>query len=108
MMSLLKLKVDRLSLEMMYKSFILPVIEYANVVWGGTYDSDLVKLETMNIKAMRIVTGATAKSNIQTLYVETGWQTIQERIEGSKLSLMYRIYSHSVPQYLYSALPVQN
>jgi hypothetical protein len=38
----LKYKLDRYSLETMYKSFVLPTMEYASVVWGGSYDSDLL------------------------------------------------------------------
>ena len=63
-MMLLKYKLDRRSLENMYKSFVMPVMEYGIVVWGGTYDTSLAKLEERNIKAMRITTGTTEKSNI--------------------------------------------
>ncbi len=46
----LKFKLDRKSLEIMYNSFVLPTMEYANVVfWGGTYESDLSKLEKIHI-----------------------------------------------------------
>ncbi len=43
-------------------------MEYANVVWGGTYESDMLKLERIHIDGMRLVTGATARSNIANLY----------------------------------------
>ena len=52
MMLPLKYKLDQRSLEDMYKSFVRPVIEYGIVVWGGTYDTSLSKLEEINIKAM--------------------------------------------------------
>ena len=57
----LKYKLDRKSLEIMYKAFVLPSLEYANVVWGGSYDSDILKLEIIHVDAMRLVTGATAR-----------------------------------------------
>ena len=41
----LKFKVDRKTLETMYTAFVLPTMEYGNVIWGGTYDSDMLKLE---------------------------------------------------------------
>ena len=44
LMTPLKMKVDRHSLEIMYKSFVLPSMEYAIAVWGGSYDSDIDKL----------------------------------------------------------------
>ena len=41
----LKFKLDRKSLHIMYTSFIRPSMEYASVVWGGTYKSDMKKLD---------------------------------------------------------------
>ena len=41
----LKMKVDRKSLEIMYLSFVLPCMEYASIVWGGSPDCDISKLE---------------------------------------------------------------
>ena len=64
----LKHKLDRSSLETMYKSFVLPVMEYAVAVWGGSYDSDILKLELIHVNGMCLVTGATAWSNIANLY----------------------------------------
>ena len=74
-----KFKLDRRSLETIYTSFIRPCLEYADVLWASTYDSDLMKLQVVHIDAMRIVTGATEKSNIRNLYEETGLISLQER-----------------------------
>ena len=52
----------------MYFSFVLSAMEYANVVWSGTYDSDIVKLENVHVKGMRLITGVTARSNISNLH----------------------------------------
>ena len=40
-MTYLKFKLDRKSLEIMFRSFVQPIMEYGNTVWGGTYDSDI-------------------------------------------------------------------
>ena len=50
MMLPLKFKLDRKTWEIIYVSFIRPVMEYGNVVWGGTYDSDICKLEQIQIE----------------------------------------------------------
>ena len=67
----LKFKIDRRSLEIMYKSYILPVLEYSNVVWGDVTDYDKEKVEKIQIKALRLITGACARSNRQNLYQES-------------------------------------
>ncbi len=100
----LKMKVDRSSLEVMYKSFVQPSMEYANVVWGGTYDSDLMKLENIHLDALRLITGATARSNIVKVHEEYGGYTVQDRIDSASLSMMYKIINGKAPNYLMDIL----
>jgi hypothetical protein len=96
----LKYKLDRKTLETMYQSYVRPTMEYAQVVWGGTYDSDMVKLEKIQIDALRLVTGATAKSNIANLYRDTHWMKIQDRANNAVLAMMYKIFNDLAPSYL--------
>jgi hypothetical protein len=79
-------------------------MEYGNIVWGGTFDSDIVKLERIQIDAIRLITGATAKSNIANLYKESRLRTIQERINGASLCMMYKIINGHAPEYLQNIL----
>ena len=84
----LKFKLDRRSLEIMYNSFVLPSMEYANIVWGGTFDSDILKLEKIHVDGMRLVTGATARSNIANLYSETAFMSMSEQRDHVMLKMM--------------------
>ena len=95
-----KYKLDRQSLEIMYKSFVLPSMEYANVVWGGSFDCDIAKLEAIHIDAMRLIAGATARSHIDNLYKECNWLSIQKRIDIASLTMMYKIINGYSPLYL--------
>ena len=108
MMLPLKYKLDRRSLENMYKSFVRPVMEYGIVVWGGTYDTSLSKLEEINIKAMRIITGATEKSNIAKLSLETSISSVTERRDMAMLLMFYKVVNNLVPDYLSQLLPSAN
>ena len=96
----LKYKLDRKSLEIMYRSFVLPSIEYANVVWGGSYDNDIMKLEIIHVDAMRLITGATARSNIANLYEECNWMSVKDRIDNASLVMMYKVLNGLMPTYL--------
>ena len=104
----LKFKLDRHSLEIMYRSFVAPVMEYAIQVWGGTYDSDINKLEQIHVDGMRLVTGATARSNIANLYKETAWQSFRERRDNQMLVMLYKVKNRHVPDYLIELLPPEN
>jgi hypothetical protein len=96
----LKYKLDKKSLEIMYTSFVLPSMLYANVVWGGAFDCDLMKLETIQVDAIRVITGATARSNIANLYKEVNIQKISKRIDNASLNVMYKIVHVIAPSYL--------
>ena len=54
-----KFKLDRASLERMYISFVRPVLEYGGPIWDNCSKEDKSKIESVQIEAMRIVTGAT-------------------------------------------------
>ena len=101
----LKFKIDRKSLEIMYNAFVRPTMEYASIVWGGSYDSDLYKLEQVHIDAMRLITCATAKSNIAKLFEDTGWLTLKERRDKNMLTMLYKIKNNLAPNYLHDLLP---
>ncbi len=98
------MKVDRTSLEIMYKCFVQSSMEYANIVWGGSYDSDILKLENIHLDAMRLITGATARSNIINVHQEFGGYTVNDRIRQASLTMMYKIVRGMAPQYLIDIL----
>ncbi len=84
----LKFRIDRLALEKMYLSFIRPLLEYSSIVWDNCTNGDKEKLESVQIEAARIVTGATKLCKIENLYIETGWETLQVRRDRQKLIMM--------------------
>ena len=100
-----KFKLDRAALEKYYVSFVRPILEYADVVWSGAHDCNLSKLDRVQLRAMRIVTGATERSNINNLYSDTGWSSLAERRKLHKLSWFYKILNHMTPSYLEDAMP---
>jgi hypothetical protein len=101
----LKYKLDRKTLETMYTTFVRPTMEYSIIVWGGTYDTTLSKLEQLNIKAMRIISGAIANSNITKLRNETSICSISERRDAAMLKMFYKIKNNLAPNYLHELIP---
>ena len=105
MLSPLKFKLDRKSLEVLFSSFVSTTMYYGIEVWGGSYDSYLIKLEHIVIDGMRLVTGATKRSNIAKLYHETGWQSVKDRRDQAMVIMMFKIENNIVPNYLCEILP---
>ena len=101
----LKFKLDRRSLQTIYFSFIRPVIEYSDVVWDNCTLYEANELEKMQLEAARIVTGATKLVSIDSLYTETGWETLALRKNKHKLQLFYKMQNGLTPEYLSSLVP---
>ena len=55
----LKFTLDRKSLQQIYFTFVRPVLEYADVVWGNCTEQQSELLEKIQREAGRIVTGTT-------------------------------------------------
>ena len=104
---LLKFKLDRLSLERIYKCLIRPVLEYADCVWDIPNPNNILmeSLESFQLNAARIVTGATARCSSARLYLETKWETLAKRRENHRLLQLYKIARGKSPAYLTTLLP---
>ena len=75
----LKFKLDRQSLQIIYFTFIRPILEYADVVWNNCTQYEVNDIEKIQIEAARIVTGATKLVSINSLTNETGWESLSNR-----------------------------
>ena len=67
----LKYEFDRKSLEMIYISFIRPILEYGDSFWDNCNQYEKAKLDKIQSEAARIVIGCTKLVSIQNLYEET-------------------------------------
>ena len=110
LMRKLKYDLDRKALEVIYISFIRPVLEYADVLWDNCTQQEKQELEKIQIEAARISTGATKLVSLQKLYDEIGWETLETRRRKHKLVLFYKMFYNLSPLYLSSLVPplVQN
>lgn len=101
----LKYLLDRKSLENIYYSYIRPILEYGNVVWGNCTEENKIQLEKVQLEAARIVTGAVKGIPHEKLYRETGWETLEQRRNHCQLYLMHKMINKETPQCLQILLP---
>ena len=101
----LKFDLDRLTLQIMYFSFIRPILEYGDIIFDNCPSYYSEKLEKINIEAARVVTGATKLVSINTLYNECGWETLEKRREKHKLIQFYKMKNSFTPEYLNDLVP---
>lgn len=101
----LKFKLSREFLERIYFTFIRPILEYACEVWDNCGVINTERIEKVQLEAARIVTGLTSYASKESLYKETGWDTLKSRREQKKLLLFYNIVQGHCPEYLTDLLP---
>lgn len=106
-MKKLKFILDRRSLEIIYMSFIRPILEYCDVVWNNCTQYEKDKLENIQLEAARVVTGTTKLVALHHLYSETGWETLQSRRNQHSLTLFYKMKNDLAPRYLANLIPDQ-
>ena len=64
----LKFTLNRIALNQIYMSFVLPILEYSSVVWDNCTEQNVNALEKLQNEAARIVTGLTRSVSIENLY----------------------------------------
>ena len=101
----LKFTLSRKALANIYLTFIRPAMEYACEVWDGCLERDIEKLEKIQLEAARIVTGLTKFTSKESLYFETGWDTLFNRRQYRKLNIFYKMHNKMCPDYLNNCLP---
>ena len=101
----LKYSISRNALNQMYMSILLPVVEYASVVWDGCSEQDSQTLQKIQNEAARLVTGLNRSVSLENLFKECGWTTLSKRRQQHKLSFMYKVNNGIVPSYIQDLIP---
>ena len=82
----------RHSLITLYKSFIWPNLDYANIIYDQSYNLSLCnKIETCQYNAALAITGAIRGSSKERLYQELGFEYLSTRRWLRKLCTFYKI-----------------
>ena len=101
----LKFRLNRKSLETIYFSFIIPLLEYTDVIWDNCTYYEKLELDKIQSEAARIVSGATKLVSVHTLYEEIGWESLGKRRRKHKPLLVYKMFNNISPLYLCSLIP---
>ena len=84
-----QVRLDRRSLEIIYTTFIRPLLEYGDAVWDNCTKYEKDELERMQHEAARIATGTTRLVSLYSLYSEIKWESLQKRRNDHKLYLHF-------------------
>ena len=91
----LKCILNRNNLSKMHVPYILPLLEYACELWHECCSRNADKLDQLKLEAARIITGLPKFASKESLYFETGWETLSCRRRRRKLTLFHKIHTNN-------------
>jgi hypothetical protein len=97
--------VPRECLETLYKSMVRPLLEYGSVIYDGSAECHLQRLENVQRQAALTCTGAYKHTKHENLLNELGWPPLSNRRKQQRLNTMFKIQKGLAPPYLTDMCP---
>ena len=97
------------TLDLMYKSFVRPHLDYCDIIYhepskedvnGQFLSKPMEDVEKVQYKAALLVSGAWKGSNRTKLYEELGWESLSDRRRIRRILQLYKIANNNTPRYL--------
>ena len=89
-----------------YKSFIRPLLDYADVIYDQSSNASFSKkIESVQYNAALAITGAVKGSSREKMYQELGLEYPYQRRWARRLCLLYKVFSTGQPSNIYDLLP---
>ena len=100
---------DRQTLDLLYKLTVRSVIDYALPVYYKSLKlTDLARLNNIQYKAAKLVTGASHLTNKDKLNLELGWESISERGDILSLNFFHKIHLGETRPLIKTCMPKVN
>ena len=97
---------SRQTLIILYKITVRSVLDYTLPVYFKTLkQTKIVRLEQIQYRAAKLVTGALHYSSRDKLNIEIGWETIQKRSDILGLSIFQKIHLHETRPLIRKCMP---
>ena len=98
---------SRQTLDILYKMTVRSVIDYALPVYCNTLNkSELARLENLQYRAGKLVTGAFHLTSMDKLNSELGWETIKKRSDILSLNIFHKIHKFETRPLIRSCMPI--
>ena len=97
--------VNRSVLNMSYKLYVRPHLDYGDVIYHNQRTDMMNLIEQVQYKAGLIVSGCWQGTNREKLNEELGWESLSDRRWFRRLNLFYKISNGLAPSYLADHIP---
>ena len=85
------------TLNLLFKSLILPHFDYCDVVWGNTGTSHLSRLNKLQNTAGKVILGLPRRFPTDVLLEMLDWKRLSDRRSTYLNILVYKILTHKLP-----------
>ena len=92
-------------LETLYKSMILPILEYGDIIFDGNPDTYTNRLENVQRRAALTCTRAYKHTKHTKLLEEVGWPQLSQRRKQHRMNAMFKLQHGLIPPYLTEICP---
>ena len=97
--------VSKQILNLSYKLYVRPHLDYGDVIYHNQRAESMELLEYVQYKAALIVSGCWQGTSREKLYRELGWENLSDRRWFHRLVYFYKIVNNLTPDYLRNHLP---
>ena len=94
-------------LNLSYKLYVRPHLDYGDVIYHNQRADLMEYLEQVQYKAALVVSGCWQGTSRERLYRELGWEHLSDRRWFRRLTIFYKIINGMTPDYLRNHLPSQ-
>ena len=92
--------ITRSCLNNLYRSIVEPYFRYCCSVWGCCNSTEKIRLQKLQNRAARLITGSSFTTSALPLIEDLGWKTIEELISYETQILVFKALNGLAPQYL--------
>ena len=97
---------SRQTLDVLYKLTVRSVIDFALPVYCNTLNqTELSRLENLQYRAAKLVTGTYQFTSREKLNTELGWESIKKRSDNLGLNMFHKIHSYETRPLIRSCMP---
>ena len=75
---------SRKTLETLYFSYILPAMEYCDILFDNCTAEEAALMDSVHYRAAKIVSGAIHRTPSKVVFLELGWKSLQNRRQDHK------------------------
>ena len=100
--------IQRDTLRQIYTTYVLPHFDYCDIIYDGHITvRDELRLEKVQRRAARLVTGTPLRTSTDRLRLDLGWDTLKTRRKNHKLLFFHTLNTtaHRQPEYIRHILP---